>query len=98
MDIYVSNMFSSAGGRVAYQKRFLAGVPEQTRREFQRHARGNTLFRNDGDGTFTDISVEAGVTMGRWAWGSLFCDLNNDGRDDIVVPNGYITNKSTKDL
>jgi hypothetical protein len=29
--------------------------------------------------------------MGRWAWGSTFADLNNDGREDIFVANGFIT-------
>jgi len=29
--------------------------------------------------------------MGRWAWGSLFADLNNDGRNDLLVANGFIT-------
>jgi hypothetical protein len=36
--------------------------------------------------------------MGRWAWGAIFVDLNNDGREDILVPNGFITNEDTKDL
>lgn len=61
-------------------------------------ARGNTLFRNCGDGTFEDVSVAADVTQGRWAWGSRFADVNNDGWQDLVVANGYITNQDTSDL
>ncbi len=98
MDLYVSNMFSSAGGRVAYQRHFQPAVADSTRRLFQRHARGNSLYRNLGNGTFADVSDDAAVTMGRWAWGAMFVDLNNDGAQDIVVPNGYITNESTHDL
>lgn len=98
MDLYVSNMFSSAGGRVAYQRRFLPHAPQETRTLYQRHARGNSLFRNQGDGTFSDVSDQARVTMGRWAWGAIFADLNNDGRPDLVVPNGYLTNDQTDDL
>jgi len=90
-DLYVGNMFSSAGNRVAYQRRYRSEEKESTRQLFQRHARGNTLFANSGDGTFKDVSLEAGVTMGRWAWGSNFADLNNDGWDDIVVANGLVT-------
>ncbi|HWB03495.1 MAG TPA: VCBS repeat-containing protein [Verrucomicrobiales bacterium] len=94
-DIYVSNMFSSAGNRIAYQRNFRAG--EGANAEFQRHARGNTLFMNGADG-FTDVSVPAGVTMARWAWGAHFVDLNNDGWEDLYVANGFITTEDTNDL
>ena len=98
MDLYVSNMFSSAGSRVTYQRRFQSDSSQETKAQFQRHARGNSLFENAGDGTFRDISVETGVTMGRWAWGSLFFDLNNDGWDDLLVANGFVTNQKVEDL
>lgn len=98
MDIYVSNMFSAAGHRVTYQRQFRPAGSDKTRRHYQRHARGNTLFENAGNGTFRDVSLEAGVTMGRWAWGSRFADLNNDGREDLVVVNGFVTNQQTEDL
>lgn len=101
-DIYVSNMFSSAGNRVAYQRRFAGtedrAVPEQTLADIQRMARGNTLFRNVGDGSFDDVTMDAGVHMGLWAWASRFADLNNDGWLDLMVSNGYVTNRSTNDL
>ena len=95
-DLYVSNMWSSAGNRVTYQRRFREGSGALS--SFQRHAKGNSLFQNAGDGTFHDVSVESGVTMGRWAWGSRFVDLNNDGWDDLVVANGYITQPDPGDL
>ncbi len=98
MDLYVSNMWSSAGNRIAYQRRFQAEADETARAQFQRHARGNSLFRNTGQGTFHDVSVHAGVTMGRWAWGSLFADVNNDGLDDLLVANGFITQNDPGDL
>ena len=98
MDLYVGNMFSSAGNRIAYQRRFKTDVDSGTRAQFQRHARGNSLFENAGDGTFKDVSIDAGVTMGRWAWSSNFVDFNNDGLEDIFVVNGFMTNEDTKDL
>ena len=97
-DLYVSNMYSSAGGRVSYQRQFQRMVGGERVNNYGYFARGNTLFHNKGDGTFEDASVEAGVTMGRWAWGAEFLDFNNDGWADIFVPNGYITNEDSRDL
>jgi hypothetical protein len=98
LDIYVANMFSAAGNRVTYQPRFKPGENDQTISRFRHLARGNSLFRNRGDGSYEDVSVEMGVTMGRWSWGSLFVDLNNDRWEDLLVANGFITGSQTDDL
>jgi len=98
MDVYVGNMFSSAGLRITGQSRFQKRATSTIRDEFRRHARGNTLFRNTGSGHFDDISVDAGVTVGRWAWASKFVDINNDSWEDLVVANGFVTSHDTKDL
>lgn len=92
LDLYVGNMFSSAGNRIAYQRNYRQDR-KSSRAYYQRHARGNTLFKNSGDGTFQDVSIKAGVNRGRWAWSSLFADLNNDGWDDLVVGNGFVTSR-----
>jgi len=44
------------------------------------------------------VSLLEGVEMGRWAWSSEFADLTNDGWPDLVVANGYVTNKNPDDL
>jgi hypothetical protein len=90
-DLYVANMFSSAGNRITHNPKFKNSLREEEKADFRRHARGNTLFRNNGNATFTDVSVDLGVTLGRWAWGSVFADFNNDGWQDIYVTNGFIT-------
>ncbi|MDG2385233.1 MAG: VCBS repeat-containing protein [Pirellulaceae bacterium] len=95
MDIYISNMFSAAGHRVTSQSTF---KPTADRLAYQQLARGNTLLQNAGDGTFRDVSLQAGVTMGRWSWGSLFADVNNDGWDDLLVCNGYLSQAPNDDL
>ncbi len=98
-DLYVSNMFSSAGNRISYQRQFQETADATTRGDYQRFARGNSLFRNAGDGTFRDVTLESHTTMGRWAWGSNFLDLNNDGWEDLVVANGMVTHEGdTGDL
>jgi hypothetical protein len=91
VDLYVGNMFSSAGNRITHDQQFKASLAEAEKELFRRHARGNSLFQNNGDGSFADRSVELGVTLGRWAWASLFVDLNNDGWEDLYVMNGFIT-------
>ncbi|MFK7911311.1 MAG: FG-GAP repeat domain-containing protein [Akkermansiaceae bacterium] len=98
MDIFVANMWSSAGNRITFQDRFKSNASPEAKRRFQRVARGNTLLHNQGDGTFADHSAQAGIEMGRWAWGTNFIDLNNDGWEDVVVANGYITTEDTGDL
>ena len=98
MDLYVSNMFSNAGNRIAYQREFQEELGEDARTLYRRHARGNSLFENRGDGRFTDVSISSGTTMGRWAWASLFVDLNRDGWEDLLVCNGYITGERLDDL
>jgi hypothetical protein len=99
LDIYVGNMFSAAGNRITFQRQFKPGASNDMRAQYQRHARGNTLFQASSEGPgFRDVSVEQGVTMGRWAWGSIFVDLNNDGWEDLVVANGFISTEDTGDL
>ena len=98
MDLYVANMFSSAGNRITRQPGFIAGIDANTREVYQRFAKGNSLFANTADGKFRELDADAGVELGRWAWSSLFADLNNDGWEDILVANGYITGDETDDL
>lgn len=49
---------------------------------------GNRLYRNEGDGVFTDQTDMAGVRKGYWGWGSCAADFNNDGYLDIFHVNG----------
>lgn len=98
MDIYIGNMWSSAGNRIAFQQQFKPGSTTEIRSQIQRHARGNTFFKNVPGQPFRDASESAGLTMGRWAWGSNFVDLNNDGWEDIYVANGFMSAPDTGDL
>lgn len=53
----------------------------------------NTLYRNDGDENFTDVSFQAGIgepTIPFLGWGTAFIDFDNDGWEDLVVGNGHI--------
>ena len=98
MDLYTSNMFSSAGNRITYQRQFKEGVSEDIRKQFQHIALGNTLFQASPGAPFKDVGGSAAVQMARWAWGSRFVDFNNDGLEDILVANGFISTQDTRDL
>jgi len=51
------------------------------------------LFRNNGDGTFTDVSKQSGIARSlAKAWGVVAADLNNDGRMDLYVTNDTVPN------
>jgi len=48
----------------------------------------NVLQLNRGNGIFSDISYQAGVSKTDWSWGVLMMDADNDGFQDIYVTNG----------
>ena len=53
----------------------------------------NTLYRNDGEASFNDVSFTAGianVTIPFLGWGTGFLDYDNDGLLDIFVANGHV--------
>jgi len=94
-DVYVSNMWSATGIRVSGQEPFHRGEPENIRALYRRHARGNSLYRNLGNGKFQNISEKAGVELGRWAWSSDAWDFDHDGYPDLYIANGYISGPDT---
>jgi enediyne biosynthesis protein E4 len=46
---------------------------------------GNTLYHNNGNGTFTDVTKAAGVGAGGWSASAGFFDYDNDGKLDLFV-------------
>ncbi len=55
---------------------------------------GDSLFHNNGDGTFTDVSKAAGVSdpNGYYGLGVIFSDFENRGKQDIYVANDSTPN------
>jgi enediyne biosynthesis protein E4 len=66
----------------ALRPRVLDGTAESTDR----------LYRNNGDGTFTDVSREAGILIEGYGLGVVVTDLNQDGWPDIYVANDFQPN------
>ena len=53
----------------------------------------DVLYRNNGDGTFSDVTERAGITdPGYYGFGVVFTDLNDDGWPDIYVANDSVPN------
>ncbi|HZI18961.1 MAG TPA: CRTAC1 family protein [Pyrinomonadaceae bacterium] len=53
----------------------------------------NTLYHNDGEGNFTDVTTQAGMgepTIPFLGWGTSFIDYDNDGWKDVFVANGHV--------
>lgn len=52
-----------------------------------------TLWRNDGNMTFSDVSSTAGIAQSTWpfvGWGDAFVDLDNEGWPDLFLVNGHV--------
>src|SRR5208282_3426682 len=51
-----------------------------------------TLYHNNHDGSFTDVTASAGLARNSQflGWGTLFVDVDNDGWPDILMANGHV--------
>jgi hypothetical protein len=54
---------------------------------------GNVLYKNNGDGTFTDVATQTGTQFNSVGWGAVFLDANNNGHKDLYVV-GEVFNNS----
>ena len=97
-DLYVANMWTAAGQRVSRQPLFLKGAPDEVRALYRKHAMGNSLLQDGGDGPFQDRTATAGVGMGRWSWSSDAWDFDHDGYPDLYITNGMVSGPSREDL
>ena len=91
LDIYTGNMWSAPGQRITSSPAFQPDASSDVRALYQRHVRGNSLFRNAGEGRFEDVTVAAHAAMGRWAWSSDAFDFDSDGWEDLYIVNGMLT-------
>ena len=97
-DIYVSNMWSSAGQRVSQQEIFHSKDSKAIRAMYCRHARGNSSYQNSGSGKFKNNAAESGTELGRWAWSADAWDFDHDGYSDLYITNGYISGAERSDV
>ena len=57
----------------------------------------HALYRNNGDGTFTDIAKEAGVASWEFGWGAVALDWDGDGDIDIYYAGNYFSKVDRRD-
>ena len=69
----------------------MAGPVTLSPDSLQRSPASCALYRNNRDGTFTDVSAQAGVDLRIWGMGAEWGDYDNDGRIDLAV-SAYGTN------
>jgi hypothetical protein len=52
----------------------------------------STLYHNEGDGTFSDVTLAAGLgsIVQDLGWGTMFTDIDNDGWPDLLIVNGHV--------
>jgi hypothetical protein len=52
----------------------------------------STLYRNNGNGTFDDVTFAAGLGLHTQylGWGTMFLDFDNDGWPDLLLANGHV--------
>ncbi|HWP45423.1 MAG TPA: CRTAC1 family protein, partial [Blastocatellia bacterium] len=95
LDLFVSNYVDFDVNRLPSQERpcLYRGIEVQCGPRGLKGA-GDTLYRNNGDGTFTDVSVKAGVSdpNGYYGLGVICSDFDGDGFVDIFVANDATPN------
>ncbi len=97
-DLYVADMWTAAGERISMQDIFQRESPAGVRALYRKHAMGNSLLRNRGDGTFQDSTALSGAGLGRWSWSSDAWDFDHDGFPDLYITNGMVSGPIREDL
>ena len=57
--------------------------------EYANNGGRNYLMKNNGDGTFSDVTLQSGLTSTKWTLACGALDINRDGYQDLVVANDY---------
>ncbi|MDG1874223.1 MAG: CRTAC1 family protein [Mariniblastus sp.] len=88
-DLYVSNMFSLTGRRVA--KMLVPGdYSDSVYEQILGLCSGNRLYRQS-DGKYQDVTQQAGVGEAGWSWSPLMFDLDSDGLLDLYATAGFMS-------
>jgi len=99
LDIFAVDMLANESHRLKTQIPTNTPLPKKPGDDqLQLQQQRNTLFLNRGDGTFAEVSEYAGVHASGWSWGTMFMDVDLDGRQDILVANGHLWDVMDADI
>ncbi len=101
LDIHISKMTSGTSWMFDDRRFPVTGLQRMIRplviRELKKSTAGNSLFINQGDGTFRDVAKEVGLDVAHWAFSAVPIDFDLDGDLDFYTCNGFITGESAED-
>jgi len=97
-DLYVADMWTAAGERIASQAVFQNRATSEVRAFYQKHAMGNSLFHNRQGLRFEEMTERSRAGMGRWSWSSDAWDFDHDGFADLYIVNGMVSGPIREDL
>lgn len=82
LDLYLLNNFVTERLSASYREKIVDGSAISN----------DKLYQNNGDGTFSDVTLDAGIVYEGFGLGLALGDVNKDGYPDVYVSNDYISN------
>ncbi|MGW8317161.1 MAG: VCBS repeat-containing protein, partial [Bacteroidales bacterium] len=82
LDLYLMNNFVNDRLSASYRAKINNGTADNN----------DDLYRNDGDGNFTNVTLEAGIVYEGFGLGLSLGDVNKDGYPDLYISNDFISN------
>ncbi len=82
LDLYLLNNFVTERLSASYREKILDGSAVSN----------DDFYRNNGDGTFSNVTLEAGIVYEGFGLGIAVGDVNKDGWPDVYISNDYISN------
>ncbi|MGE3310967.1 MAG: VCBS repeat-containing protein [Limisphaerales bacterium] len=98
LDFFAVEMASREQARAQRQVSGLTPSPNIPGRFDARPQVGrNTLFRSNGDGSWSEIAEFSGLAATDWSWQPVFLDVDLDGFEDVLVANGMMFDTQDRD-
>jgi hypothetical protein len=82
LDLYILNNTVTQRMTTSYRPKITDGSAQNN----------DQLYRNNGNGTFTNVTIEAGIVIEGFGLGLAIGDINKDGFPDIYISNDYMSN------
>ncbi|MDX2303828.1 MAG: VCBS repeat-containing protein [Microscillaceae bacterium] len=99
-EIFVTDMLPASDYRLKTTSAFISYDVQNTREknDYYHQFMRNSLQLNNGNGSFSEIGLYAGVAATDWSWGALIADFDNSGNKEIYVTNGIYKDVTDQDF